>query len=154
MNSYNLPPKALELISKLPKDAKIVELGSGEGSGEIVKMGYNLLSIEAHEEWVEKYHSNYVHAKLRKYEFGTWFDVDSLTPIVDLLDCDLLIIDGPRGSEGRTNFVHFANLFEAKHYLIDDTERRGEYAIYKYLEVKTGRVGTEYTDGNKKFVWL
>jgi hypothetical protein len=129
-------------------------MGSGEGTQRLVDMGYTVYSIEAHREWVGKYGSTYIHAPLRQYEFGTWFDVDPITRVIDSLPYDLLIIDGPRGKEGRGNFVYFSDLFSPDHYLIDDTERRGEYAIYKHLEHKLGKLGKEYTENGKSFVWL
>lgn len=117
-------------------------------------MGYQVYSVEAHQEWVGKYGSTYIHAPLKEYEFGTWFDVDKIAPVVSMLSYSLLIIDGPRGSEGRGNYIYFADMFQPDHYLIDDTERRGEYAIYKFLENKEGRKGKEYTEEGKSFIWL
>lgn len=155
MNKYNLSPTALETIKRrIPHGRTILELGSGEGTRAIVDMGYQVYSVEAHEEWLNKYGSIYIHAPLKDYEFGTWFDVDKISPVIQLLDYDLLIIDGPRGSEGRCNYVYFSDLFSPEHYLIDDTERRGEYAIYKHLEQKLQRQGKEYTEDGKSFIWL
>ena len=155
MNRYNLSKTALQTIQKnLLPNSVILELGSGEGTKALVDMGYQVYSIEAHEEWLGKYGSIYVHAPLKEYEFGTWFDVDKISPVVQMLEYDLLIIDGPRGSEGRVNFVYFSDLFEPASYLIDDTERRGEYAIYKHLEQKLQKKGREYTENGKSFIWL
>lgn len=158
LTRYNLLPKSFEIIDqKLNGKGTILELGTGEGTAELIKRGYQVYSIEAHREWM-KYKSEYIYAPLKKYKKKTkeyqWYDKQYLTSL-KAIPYNLLIIDGPRGNEGRGNIVHFLDLFDlSTHILIDDTERAGEYAIYEAIRKAIGREGTTYKQGDKEFIWI
>jgi hypothetical protein len=126
LDRWAIPREAFEWIyENLPHGSTILELGSGNGTKELVKY-YNVVSIEQNESWVNLVpESKYIYAPLKEYEFSNphscWYDDSCLTQLPT--EYDLLIIDGPIRSN-RGNFVHFMEYFKKDiPYVIDDTNR-------------------------------
>lgn len=127
LDGWAIPVEAFEWIYKnIPHGSTILELGSGNGTKELVKY-YKVYSIEQNKEWVNKVpESNYIYAPLKHYDFATkgsccWFDDKCIDELPEKYD--LLIIDGPIGIN-RVNFLHFTDKFKKDiPYLIDDTNR-------------------------------
>jgi len=130
LNGWALPEEAFEwIINNLPHGSTILELGSGNGTKELVKY-YKVYSVEQDEKWMNLVpQSNYIYGSLKEYDYANnhsccWYD-DS---ILDKLpkEYDLLIIDGPVGNN-RGNFIHFMDYFKKDvPYVIDDTNRDGD----------------------------
>jgi hypothetical protein len=130
LDGWVIPTEAFEWIyNNLPHGSTILELGSGNGTKELVKY-YNVISIEENEKWVGVVpESNYIYAPLKEYEYSNphsccWFDDSYLKKLPT--EYDLLIIDGPVGNN-RGNFIHFMEHFRKDvPYVIDDTNRDGD----------------------------
>lgn len=130
LDGWAIPREAFEWIyENLPHGSTILELGSGNGTKELVKY-YNVVSIEENEKWVDVVpESKYIYAPLMRYPYVNnhsccWYDESCLLELPD--NYDLLIIDGPVGNN-RGNFIHFMDYFKKDvPYVIDDTNRGGD----------------------------
>jgi hypothetical protein len=130
LDGWAIPKEAFEWIyNNLPHGSTILELGSGNGTKELVKY-YNVISIEENEKWLDVVpESKYIYAPLKEYPFSNahsccWYDDSCLSELPDKYD--LLIIDGPVGNN-RSNFLHFMSFFKTNiPYVIDDTNRGGD----------------------------
>lgn len=126
LNGWAIPTEAFEWICEnLPKDSTILELGSGNGTKELVKY-FKVYSIEHDEKWLNKVKkSNYIHAPLKEYaDEYQWYDIDFLNDLPE--NYDLLIIDGPIGLD-RINILYFLDKFKPNvPYIIDDTNREAD----------------------------
>lgn len=130
LDGWAIPREAFKwIIENIPKGSTILELGSGNGTKELVKY-YNVISVEENEKWVGVVpESNYIYSPLKEYPFVNnhsccWYDDDKLNHLPK--EYDLLIIDGPVGNN-RGNFIHFTDKFKKDiPYLIDDTQREGD----------------------------
>ena len=127
LDGWAIPREAFEWIrDNIPEGSTILELGSGNGTKELVKW-YNVYSIEEDEKWVDIVpESNYIYSPLEKCDNPVknsccWYSEDSLKGIPT--DYDLLIIDGPKGSN-RGNIKNFIHIFKSDiPFIIDDTQR-------------------------------
>ena len=137
----------LYLRTILPPDKTILELGSGVGTAELVKY-WNVFSIEDNEEYVGKYHDNYIHAPLVKHKAiknhdgDIWYNARVLEKELPQIDYDLILVDGPAGGT-RAGFVKYWDLF--KHdvpVIFDDVNRVRDWKIMKAI---AGRLRKPYT---------
>ncbi len=131
----------------LPVGCIILELGSGEGTAELVKH-WQVYSIESEEEWLNKYHDHYIHAPLVKHkeiknhDGNMWYNARVLERELPKIDYDLILVDGPAG-ETRAGFVKYWDLF--KHdvpIIFDDVNRVRDWKIMKSI---AGRLRKPYT---------
>ena len=130
--------KAIDLINKtVKKGSTILELGSGDGTRDLIEFGYKVISVEQDPEWQFKYHDNYIAAPLKKYEDYWWFDAEYLE---DLPSYDFLVIDGPTGPSTKEYDNCRIGLLEHKHLfnlrvpiLVDDTDRPFEKKLAEGL---------------------
>jgi hypothetical protein len=122
--------------SILPEGSTILELGSGHGTGELSKY-YKMYSIEANEQWLNKFNSTYIHAPIKYYDQlytapsingnTGWHDYTILKSALKDLKYDLIFIDGPEGKYGRGGFLKHLNLFNTNVPLVfDDVNRSPE----------------------------
>ena len=102
LDGWAIPIEAFKwILENIPKGSTILELGSGNGTKELVKY-YNVISIEENEKWVNVVpESTYIYSPLKKYPFVNkhsccWYDDDKLNNLPK--EYDLLIIDGPVGN--------------------------------------------------------
>jgi hypothetical protein len=117
-----------KIIEILPFGSTILEIGSGN-STEILSNFYNMISIESNPEWMYKFKSKYhlVPCKMVKSEiFGetNWLDVDILTPILQNINYDLLIVDAGGARVGIYDFIH---LFKTNIPIIFDDTMNSDY---------------------------
>lgn len=127
LDGWAIPREAFEWIyNNLPHGSTILELGSGNGTKELVKY-YNVISIEQNADWLNYVpRSNYIYAPLKDYQLSDgntvrWYD-DSLFEKLPV-HYDLLLIDGPIGVD-RFNITYFIDRFKQNiPYAIDDTNR-------------------------------
>lgn len=142
-----LSSKAFEVIQDiLPIESTILELGSGDGTKELINLGYKVISIEQDPSWVGRYHDNYIEAPLKKYNNYWWFDYEFLE---NLPEYDFLLVDGPTGpptkefNNCRIGLLDYRHLFNLSvPILIDDTNRADELNLAKSL--MEGREHTDY----------
>ena len=109
----------------VPAHGKILELGSGEGTGVLKNMGYLVYSIEHDVKYFGRALSagyDVVYAPLK----DGWYDT-SIVKRYAPRDYDLLIVDGPVGSSARIHLMKHLHLFRSDvPWLIDDTHRPHE----------------------------
>ena len=128
LNGWALDREAFLRISELvPRGGTILELGSGEGSQILCKMGYQVYSVEHDMAYYQKalaleFLGQIIIARL----VDGWYDPDIIKRYSPV-SYDLLIVDGPVGSEARIHLMKHLHLF--RHdipWLIDDTHRPHE----------------------------
>jgi hypothetical protein len=139
LDGWAIPREAFEWIyENLPHGSTILELGSGNGTKELVKY-YNVISIEQDQKWIGVVpESKYIYAPLKEYSHScSWFDDSCLNQLPT--EYDLLIIDGPVGNN-RGNFVHFMEHFKKDvPYVIDDTNRSGDMEMAIKIAEKSNK---------------
>ncbi|MDA9268266.1 hypothetical protein N9P60_00710 [bacterium] len=133
MNKTNLNNFAISeemyiwLEENLPEGSTILEFGSGTGTIELTKK-YNVYSVEQSKEFIGLAPlSNYIYAPL----VGGWYDTDIVFKNLPK-DYDLLLIDGPGGSNYRNNISKYWDKFNLEVPIIfDDTHRQSELSFAK-----------------------
>ena len=133
MNKLNLNDFAISeemytwLQDNLPEGSIILEFGSGTGTIELTKR-YTVYSVEQSEEFIGVAPlSNYIHAPL----VGGWYDTDIVFKNMPK-EYDLLLIDGPGGSNYRNNISKYWDRFNLEVPMIfDDTHRSKELTFAK-----------------------
>ena len=133
MNKSNLNDFAISeemyvwLEENLPEGSTILEFGSGTGTIELTKR-YTVYSVEPAKEFIGVAPlSNYIHAPLK----DGWYDTDIVFENMPE-KYDLLLIDGPGGSNYRNNISKYWDKFNLDVPIIfDDTHRPKELAFAK-----------------------
>ena len=115
------------LEQNLPEGSTILEFGSGTGTIELTKR-YTVYSVEQAKEFIGVAPlSNYIHAPL----VDGWYDKDIVFKSLPK-KYDLLLIDGPGGSNYRNNISNYWDKFNLDVPIIfDDTHRPKELAFAK-----------------------
>ena len=127
---------AEEQDGRLTGGKTILVLGSGDGTAELCRH-YKVYSIEDDSKWLNKHHSNYIHAPLRehkevkKHPGNLWYDPDILRVELPKIKYDLLLVDGPsRVNASRAGLIKYRDLFNLKvPILFDDVNRTGDFDI-------------------------
>jgi hypothetical protein len=135
------------LLETLPEDKTILELGSGWGTGKLVEH-WNVWSIEDNEEWVGKYHDQYIYAPKN----DGWYDYDILKDALYELqgEYDLLLIDGPY--DNREKFLDHMHLFSYSIPVVfDDVRRREGQRIIQLASAVLDRPYEIYGEGRSMF---
>ncbi len=80
------------LLDNLPQRKTILELGSGWGSGELIKH-WNVWSVENSEKWFKMYNPQSVLIPIK----NGWYDFDMMNEFMRRMrgNYDLLLVDGP-----------------------------------------------------------
>jgi hypothetical protein len=120
----------------LPKGKTILELGSGWGTGQLMKF-WNVWSIESDPKWFGKYSDTYFKVPLKEHEpidgieqkRNRWYDPDVLKECIKDLKYDLLLVDGPWGN--RAGIIKYLDLFDTTVPIIFDDVRK--------YSIKTGK---------------
>lgn len=120
----------------LPEGKTILELGSGHGTGELVKH-WNVYSIEDNKKWLGKYHDQYIHAPLvwhkpiAKLPGDIWYDSKVLRKELPFIHYRLLLIDGPcRYDASRAGLIKYKSLFNFNVPIIfDDVNRVKDWDV-------------------------
>ena len=158
LDGWALPREAFEWINEnLPHGSTILELGSGNGTKELVKY-YNVISLEEDKKWVDVVpESNYIYSPLEKCENPVensccWYGEDSLKKIPK--EYDLLIIDGPKGYN-RGNIKNFIHLFKSDiPIIIDDTQRGIDKEMALHLSKQLNKKPLEIKGWEKEMIIL
>lgn len=135
------------ILENIPTGSTILELGSGNGTKELVKF-YNVYSVEHDIRWVDLVpKSNYIHAPL----VDGWYDIEVLKEKLPI-SYDLLLIDGPIG-ENRVNIMRYYDMFNKNvPIIIDDTNRENDKNMSLFLLEKFNKQFTFTVEcGDKKF---
>lgn len=129
----------------------ILELGSGLGTSKLVDLfGHEMVfSIEQNEEWLNKYHDNYIYAPLKEHkpiknhDGNLWYDARVLERELPKIDYDIILVDGPCPPGGRAGLTKYFDLF--KHdvpIVFDDLHRYRDFKIIKSI---SGRLEKPFT---------
>ncbi len=135
----------------LPDGKTILELGSGDGTAELVKH-YKVYSVEHDPEWIDKYKSNYIFAPIRRHkpvknlEGEYWYDARVLELILPEIDYDLLLIDGPPSHYGRAGLIKYWSLFKTNVIIVMDDLNR--YEDWRIMVKVSGRLKKPFTVHN------
>ena len=134
---WMLPQVVFEWIEKnIAFGSTILEFGSGEGSKRLA-LNYNLYSVEHNPEWLRSSNGTCLYAPIKLSdefpgEIG-WYDLISVKEKLPK-NIDLMIIDGPNGSIGRSGILAHTDLFSWTFpVLIDDLHRENEYQFSQQL---------------------
>lgn len=118
------------LIDLLPKGKTILELGSGQGTDELLKR-WNVISIEHDPKFAMikrkgKYKHKMIYAPIKfqniegfSDEIG-WYDTNILNKELYHKKYNLILVDGPTGIFGRGGFLVNIRLFKDVPIVIDD----------------------------------
>lgn len=118
----------------LPDGKHILELGSGDVSTWYLLAHYRLTSVEDNPAFLHKYASRYIHAP----QVNGWYDVAILEAQLPK-DYDLLLVDGPAGSDPRLGFIKNLHLFRPDvPIVVDDTWRAHERKMADDLKTLLG----------------
>lgn len=132
----NICKEMFDFISdKLEAGSTILEFGSGEGStGQLSKL-YKMHSIEHDKKYVDAYDSTYCWAPIDQNT--NWYSLNIVEKFLSDVKYDMVLIDGPVGSEPRFGAWHNHELLDlkGKWLIIDDTHRVGEMVLFhRFLE--------------------
>ena len=146
MNSWKISDELLEWINNnIKKGATILELGSGEGTNELLK-NYKVYSVEHDKKYLNKTKSNYIHAPIKRYKGYKWFS-EFKVPYYDVL-----LIDAPPEVFGRLGMIKHFDMFDlSKLIILDDTHRLQEQIVLeKLIELMPDRKIIEIKSKYKK----
>ena len=139
-SGWTITPELFRWIrTHLPEGKVILELGSGYGTQELLKY-YNVFSVEHDPAWLACAPGNHViHAPIRDCDGYRWYDTHILRKELPQ-QYDLLLIDGPPKSIGRSGFLHHLDLFELHvPIIVDDCNRPEELAMLHALAATLNR---------------
>jgi len=154
INYKNLGDASIEtglvrwMVRNIDANSKIVELGSGSGSKELLK-GFEVLSVEHNEKYL-KSNKNSIHAPI----VDGWYDVSKLKDLKKGVKAYL--IDGPPARiSDRRKLLDNINLFNKKAvFIMDDVNREDEMQMAKDIESVLGRKMTIHTGIKKNFATI
>lgn len=115
----------------IPAGASILELGSGYVSTNYLSRYFNMITIEDDPIFLNIYPAHYIHAPL----VNGWYDLARVREGLDHRRIweqpyQLLIVDGPSGSEPRRGFLDHLDLFSFRQpVMVDDIDRPTERAV-------------------------
>ena len=140
----------------LPEGKTVLELGSGWGSGQLVKH-YTVYSIEHDNRWTDMYHWNYIYAPLKehkamkRYASTRWYDADVLRKEIPKIQYDLLLIDGPPG-ELRGGLSKYFDLFHTQDVplIFDDLHRELDMRLCLHIASKLQKEVVIYGCGQRR----
>ncbi len=137
----------------LEPGSRIIETGSGWGTGELAK-NFEMYSIEHDPHFINIHNSNYINAPIVEYSDDSfpndtgWYDFDILKKELPK-DYDLILVDGPLGTIGRSGFYRHFDLFRSDvPIILDDVDRKDELNLLKMVETKTGRKAIIHKDSS------
>lgn len=154
LEGYKISKELLTwLSSNIPEGSVILELGSGEGTQDLVK-NYKVYSIEHDIDWIDFVsESHYIYAPLRQYTYGRWYDIQCLKHKLPKY-YDVILVDGPPRT-GRLGFLHNLDLFNTDvPIIVDDTHRKDEQVLVRGLVNTLGRESELHKSKNKTFTIL
>ena len=142
----------LEYIQRvLPEGKTILELGSGEGTEQLLKY-WEVISVEHDAEYAEKLTNRCIYAPLTEHKAirnhsGSmqWYDRDVLKPELEGLKYDLLLVDGPP-KDTRCGIVKYIELFDADVIMVfDDLQRKADRSTLNSVAGKLKKPFVTYT---------
>jgi hypothetical protein len=121
----------------LPEGSNILELGSGAGSAKLAKC-FNITCVEHNTDYLDKYDNiEYVYAPISYckptvylQDQDQWYDKEIMKKVLQEVQYDLILIDGPPGNIGRGGILRYKDYIRADvPIFIDDTNREAEWKL-------------------------
>jgi hypothetical protein len=146
------------VLTHIPPGGTILELGFGKATGELVRAGYCVYSVESCDYWAEKrveYCGNVENHTLIKVPIvNKWYDHDKLKAVIPS-HYDLLIIDGP-DTEDRGLTLRNLDLFnDYSSVIIDDyCELYDTAKVAAYFAAKNGVAWQVVAYSNKQAICI
>lgn len=137
------------LIEHFSPDLVVLELGSGVGS-EILKSYFKeVYSVEEDSKFLNLIVGvTYLYVPIKK----GWYSNKELKQLISGVNYDLLIIDGPKGSQPRSKLAMYFDLFkENVPWIFDDVNRKVEYRVAKKFANRVRRPLQVFDSIDKKF---
>ena len=130
--NWRLSDHAIDFIVKnLSKGSRIIEFGSGLGSMMLYARGFELLSIEENQYYMNRCHPNYCLAEIK----NGWYDKDAVKHRIDGEVFDAMIIDGPaKGVRNKILECNFIDFDTPKFILMDDLDRNKDSTLFDTLK--------------------
>lgn len=156
-SAWMLPLNAFRWIEQnIPHGSTILEFGSGEGS-KLLMNNYDLFSVEHNPEWLRLNDKKCLYAPIKindKFpgEIG-WYDLELIKKNLPS-QIDLMIIDGPIGTIGRSGILDYIEYFSWNFtILIDDLQREQESLFSQKLcrKIQFECIHFDETEENKGF---
>jgi len=139
----------------LEPGSRIIELGSGWGTGQLAKY-FEMFSIEHDSDFLNIHNSNYIYSPIKDYldsdfpDDNGWYDPDVLKSQLPK-EYDLVLVDGPPGTIGRSGFYTNLDLFRKDvPIILDDVDREDELQLLRLIEQKLGKKAQIYKDADLK----
>ena len=138
------------MLSNIPFEYKILELGSGESTQELIKK-WSIISVEENIEWVGKFHQNYIHAPI----VDDFYDLTKIK--VKKIDC--ILVDGPAHGDRKKLFnnLDFFMKMKPKILVFDDLDRSSDLECYNDILNKLSKLNQVESDiikENKNFGFI
>jgi len=142
--------------SRIPSGGTILEFGSGEGTN-LLSGEFRVTAIEHDKDFLEIGDFRTIHAPIvhnstseRAGEFG-WYNAEIIRDEIDQR-YDLIIIDGPTGTIGRSGILEHTDLLQKSGaILVDDVQRIAEHNLA--LELASRLHGTITIHRNHEESW-
>ena len=142
------------------EDNVLLEMGSGRVTALFDQMFKKVYSVEDQPEWLNKYHSNYIHSPIIPFSESyvqsllkagvdyniAWYDPELLKEELETHnDYNFILIDGPCGIHGRYGFSKHIDIFKTDVPMIfDDVNRPEDVANYNETLKKLNKTGRIY----------
>ena len=151
-NDWTIGPLTLNwIIKNFPPPATILELGSGDGTVLLAEAGYQVWTVEDHPDWQNKHKRKDIrYINVPPVRLGKWYDEQLLSIRLKPITYDILLVDGPRGSDSRVKFEENTHLFDENAlWIIDDMHRDKEASMAIRLSKEFGKQLIPIQDGKK-----
>jgi hypothetical protein len=137
--------------------ATVLEIGAGQGTVSLSKL-FHTTAIEHDPEYMNLTdRAEYIYAPLVPYsddyfrDATLWYDWEVLEEALEGISFSAIIVDGPKGSQGRGGFFTNLDLFRAEMYIFDDTHRMWEFRLAGRVADRFGVPFETYTNGRRWF---
>jgi hypothetical protein len=132
---WKISGKVLQwMTDNLPSNARVVELGGGDGSEALQSAFFDCITVEHDREWARKLIAqglNVYHCPLEQNYYRPTEQLRAL-----LASADAIVVDGPQGRM-RVGFVRYLKTVQHKAVLvIDDTHRPYMKRVLKHTTVE------------------
>ncbi len=138
------------ILDNVPSGSKVLEFGSGMGTGELVKH-FDMTSIEQDSFWMNGFTgSRYIYAPI----VDDWYSWEALENGNLENDYFLIIVDGPskRMRKGMQDFyLAHPEIFDNSLILFDDTNRAKDMEVCEWFISQGFQRVAEMSDDEKQF---
>tara|TARA_R110000796_G_scaffold164114_1_gene281044 strand:+ start:211 stop:699 length:489 start_codon:yes stop_codon:yes gene_type:complete len=141
-DAMSMKQQFFEYFTRVVEPGSIVlEFGSGKGTENLVKLGYNVFSIEEHKHFCGLYHDQYIHAPI----VDGWYDKKIVLKAIKKMKYAAIIVDGPAQGDRRKIMEILNKLDNTVPLFIDDIDRKEDQELFALL---SGKTRNTYNYGN------